>query len=245
MEPQARPLAVNDVTTFDHRDLLGWQSIHQDRPIGVVKGCALCCGEQLHWHRTRLHERLKVPTLGSQESGDPFEIEPQPILNRVLRVPTGPHGVLLQQRQDRSLRIRLSGPYGFLHTSGSVAELQRPAKTRRILDHYTIAEVLPKADKSQGHNRTERMTNQDIHRARYLCEDILRHVLHSQVRWTSSVPRPVAQQVGYMHLPPDVLQILLQPPPSQLTGLHSMEQQDGPILRHRVIQPQLSKPQET
>ena len=70
MEPQARPLAVNDVTTFDHRDLLGWQSIHQDRPIGVVKGCALCCGEQLHWHRTRLHERLKVPTLGSQESGD-------------------------------------------------------------------------------------------------------------------------------------------------------------------------------
>jgi hypothetical protein len=152
----------------------------------------LCGGEQLHWHRTSLHERLEIPPLGSEESGDPFDIEPQPILNRVLRVPTRPHRVLLQQRQDCPRRIRLSDPYGFLHARGGVAEFQRPSKTRRILDHYTIAEVLLKADKSQRHDRAERMTSQDIHRARYLGEDVLRHVLHRQVRRASSVPRPVA-----------------------------------------------------
>ena len=149
---------MNDVTTFDYGDVLGWQPIHQDRPIRVVEGRALGCREQLHWHRTSLHERLEVPPLGSQESGDPFEIESQPILNRVLRVPTRPHWVLLQQRQDGPRRISLSDPHGFLHARGGIAKLQRTGKTRRILDHYTIAEALLKADKSKCHDRAERMT---------------------------------------------------------------------------------------
>jgi hypothetical protein len=166
------------VTTFYYRDVLGWQPIHQDRPIGVVEGRALCCGEQLQWHRTSLHERVEVPPLGSKESGDPFDIEPWPILNRVIRVSTRPHRVLLQQREDGPRRIRLSDPYGFLHPRGGVAELQRPSKTRRIFDHYTIAEVLLEAHKSQRHDRAERMTSQNIHRARYLGEDVLRHIRH-------------------------------------------------------------------
>jgi hypothetical protein len=227
---------VNDVTTFDHGDVLGWQPIHQDRPIGIVEGRALCRGEQLHWHRTSLHERLEVPPLGSQESGDAFDIELQPILNRVLRVPSRPHRVLLKQRQDGPRRILLSDPYGILHARSGVAELQGPGKTRRIFDHYPITEVLLKADKSQGHNRAERMTSQDIHRARCLGEDVLRHVLNRQVRRTSSVPRPMAQQVRYLHPPPEVMQILLEPPPGQLAGQHSVEQQDRPVIRHTVIQ---------
>jgi hypothetical protein len=60
---------VNDVTTFYYRDVLSWQPIHQDRPIGVVEGRALCCGEQLQWHRTALHERLEVPPLSSKSAG--------------------------------------------------------------------------------------------------------------------------------------------------------------------------------
>jgi hypothetical protein len=73
---------------------------------------------------------------------------------------------------------------------GGVAELQRPGKTRRILDHYTIAEVLLKADKSQGHDRAERMTSQDAYWTRYLGKDVLRHVLHRQVRRASSPRDP-------------------------------------------------------
>jgi hypothetical protein len=81
------------------------------------------------------------------------------------------------------------------------------------------------------------MTSQDIHRALYLGKDVLRHFIHRQVRRARSVPRPVAQHVGYLHLPPDVLQILLEPAPGQLAGLQSVEQQDGPVLRHSVIHP--------
>ena len=62
MKPYPGSLAVNDVTTSDHRDVRGRQSIHQDRPIGVVEGRALCCGEQLRWHRTSLYECLQVPS---------------------------------------------------------------------------------------------------------------------------------------------------------------------------------------
>jgi hypothetical protein len=62
--------------------------------------------------------------------------------------------------------------------------------------------------------------------------------------WASSVPRPVAQQVGYLHPPPDVLQIFLEPPPGQLAGLHPVEDQDGPVLRHTVIQTPVIQPQD-
>ena len=123
---------MNDVTTFDHGHMLGRQPIHQDRPIGVVEGRVLCCGKQLHRHRTCLHKRLEVPTLGSQESCDPFEIEPQPILNRVRPDATTLGSV--PAAQGRSPPDPPERPVRLLYARGGVAELRRPSKTRRILE---------------------------------------------------------------------------------------------------------------
>jgi hypothetical protein len=42
----------------------------------------------------------------------------------------------------------------------------------------------------------------------------------------------VTQHVDRVHLPPEILQIQLGPPPRQLAGLHPVEEHDGPLPRH-------------
>ena len=81
------------------------------------------------------------------------------------------------------------------------------------------------------------MTSQDVHRPRDLCEDVLSKVTNSQLARTGSVPGSVTQHVDSVHLPPEVLQIQLEPPPRQLAGPHPVEERYGPLLRHEAIQP--------
>ena len=76
------------------------------------------------------------------------------------------------------------------------------------------------------------MTSQDVHRPWYLCEDVLSKVTNGQLARTGSVPGSVTQHVDSVHLPPEVLQIELEPPPRQLAGLHPVEEHYGPLLRH-------------
>jgi len=85
------------------------------------------------------------------------------------------------------------------------------------------------------------MTSQDVHRSWYLCEDVLSKVTNSQLARTGSVPGPVTQHVDRVHLPSEVLQIQLEPPPCQLAGLHPVEEQYGPLLRHASYSTQLRK----
>ena len=71
---------------------------------------------------------------------------------------------------------------------GDVAKVKRPAKARRILNYHTVAIPRREPDKSQGHDRAERMTSQHIHRPWYLCEDVLSKIINSQLARTGSVP---------------------------------------------------------
>jgi hypothetical protein len=45
----------------------------------------------------------------------------------------------------------------------------------------------------------------------------------------------VTEQVDCVHLPPEVVQIVLNSPPGQLAGLHAMQEDDGLLLRHADI----------
>ena len=76
------------------------------------------------------------------------------------------------------------------------------------------------------------MTSQHVHRPWYLCEDVLSKIMNSQLARADSVPRPVTQHVDRVHLPPEVLQVQLEPPPRQLAGHHPVEEHNGSLLRH-------------
>ena len=82
----------------------------------------------------------------------------------------------------------MSNPHKLLHAVGDIARVKRPAKARGILNDHTVAVPRREPDKSQGHDRAERMTSQHVHRPRYLCEDVLSKIINSQLARTGSAP---------------------------------------------------------
>ena len=179
---------------------------------------------------TRSHQCLEVPPVIPQQSGHPLDIEHQPVVDRVLRVPAGPHRILPEQRhavpagsaratrtdsctpaatrQDRATRL---GRAGLRSPPGRICGRARPASGPRS-SRANVQPAPPPARRWRG--RPE----QDHH-----------GLLPAAQCWTRG------PQVDRLHLPPEVLQILLEPPPRQLAGLHAVEEDDGRRLDHHAI----------
>ena len=223
---------MDRVPTLDHGDMFGEEPIHQGGAIRITKRRVFSRGEQLHRYRARSYERLKIPPFRPQQLTNPGDIEQQPVPHRVLGVSACPDWVLFHQRHDGPGRILPRDPYGILHAIGDGAKIKRPGQARGIFDHHPVAVLRRKTCQSQSNDRTERMAGQDIDGARHLSEHIASKVIHSQSVRANIVSGSVTQHVDGMHLPPEIAQILLEPPPSQLAGLHPVQKQDRPLVAH-------------
>ena len=62
----------------------------------------------------------------------------------------------------------------------NVAKVEGPGQAGRIFDHHTLAVSRGEPGESQGHDRAERMTSQNIHRPCHLGENVLSKVIDGQ-----------------------------------------------------------------